>query len=271
MVVYFRKMNTLFMILGISIAAVIGLVVFKGRILVSEDIARLFFFVLLLVAGLVCGRVAAACCANNRLKKLYAILYSESDPQRFIDRFEPVLSKVPKDMAEYMDGCCHLSFAKEALGDFDGAYDYIKDLDPETLKLHALPAAARITNQKANLSILKQDENEARELIASLGILREAAEKRAPMLAQNLLDCITLHMARLDALTNSPETDTHYLLEEISRSTNLIHKKEIELELAEFYLRRDRKSEAEDLLDSILATGHGLYTEKKAREFLSGF
>ncbi len=271
MVVFFRKMNTLFIILGIALAAVIGLIIFQGRILVSGDIPRLFFFVLLLVAGLIAGRLLAACTANDRLRKIYAILYSESDPKRFIEEYEPLLSNVPKDLAEYMDGCCHLSFAREALGEFDEAYGLIKDLDPDSLKLHALSAASRITNQKANVCILKGERDEARALIDYLGILREAAQKRAPMLAQNLSECINLHTARLSALENDPRTDTDYLEDEITRSTNLIHKKEIELELAGFLLRQGKWDAARGLLEDILATEHGLYTEKKARELLSDF
>ncbi len=269
MVVYFRKMNTLFMILGIVIAAAIGLVIFQGRILVSNDIPRLFYFVLLLVAGLVCGRVAAAYIANSRLRNLYAILYQNNDPKGFIDAFEPLLRKVPKELAEYMDGCCHLSFAHEALGEFDQADAVIRDLKPEDLKLHALPVAARITNQKANLRILSNDPEEAKKMINDLDMLRQASEKRAPMLAQNLAECIKLHTARLNALQNSAETDTAYLADEIANATNEIHKKEIQLELAQFFLLQGRTEEAKELLDELLASAHSLYAEKKAGEILS--
>lgn len=269
MVVYFRKMNNLFMLIGGIVGATAGYLVFKGKIFGDGNIINIFLFAMFLAAGIIIGRTAAAFTANKRLQEIYRILYRDADPKRFIDRFTPLLETVPKNLAEYMTGCQHLSFAREALGEFKEAYDLIKDLKPEELRLHALTTTSLITNQKANLCVLMKDEESARALISDLASLRESASKRAPMLANNLSECIKLHNTRLDAMEGNPDADTGYLEEEIRVSTNVIHQKEIQLELSRFLRGQGQAEHAQELLREILSDRRGLYTEEKAQELLA--
>lgn len=268
MVVYFRKMNNLFMLLGGIAGAALGFCALKGKILVSGDISRIFFFVIFLIAGVVAGRAAAAFTANKRLRDIYAVLYRDCDPARFIVQFGPLLETVPKNMAEYMDGCCRLSFAHEALGEFEGAYAMISDLKPEELRLHALTTTSLLTNQKTNLRVLMGDAEGARALMDDLTALKESASKRAATLAQNLGECIRLHSTRLDAMAGSADTDTGYLEEEINAATNLIHKKEMQLELARFLMGQGEQDRARQILEDILKDRRGLHSEKLAQELL---
>lgn len=268
MVAYFRKMNTLFMVLGAAAGAAIGFLLSGGKIL-GGDMIRIFLFAMCIAAGVIIGRTVSAFTANRRLQSTYLILYRDQDPKRFIDVFSPLLESVPKDLAEYMNGCQHLSFAYEALGEFDKAYQVISGLKPEDLRLHALTTTALITNQKANLRILTGDEEGARAFISDLEALRRSASKRASTLARNLGDCIHLHMTRLDAMQGSPDTDVAYLREEIEKSTNPIHRKEMQLELAEFMNRQGETGEAHTLLEDIASSEHGLYSENRAKQLLS--
>lgn len=269
MVVYFRKMNNLFMLIGGLVGATAGYLVFKGRILGDGNLINIFLFAMFLAAGIIIGRTAAAFTANKKLQEINQILYRDADPKRFIDSFTPLLETVPKNLAEYMTGCQHLSFAREALGEFEKAYDLIKDLRPEELRLHALTTTSLLTNQKANLCVLMKDEEGARALISDLTALRESASKRAPMLANNLSECIKLHNTRLDAMAGSPDTDTAYLEEEIRVSTNLIHQKEMQFELARFLLGQGQAEEAQELLQEVLKDCRDLYAEEQARELLA--
>lgn len=268
MVVYFRKMNTLFMVIGAIAGAAVGFLFFGGNIL-GSDMVRIFLFAMFIAAGIIIGRTAAAFVANRRLQNMYQTLYRDSDPGRFIEQFTPLLETVPKNLAEYMNGCVHLSFAYEALGEFDEAFRVISGLKPEDLRLHALSTTALITNQKANLCILTGDEERARAYIEDLQALQKSASRRAATLAQNLGECIRLHNARLDAKNSSPDTDIAYLQEEIEKSTNTIHRKEMQLELADYMSRQGAAEEARGLLENITSSDFGLYAEKEAKDRLA--
>ena len=265
MVVYFRKMNTLFMVIGAIAGAAVGFLFFGGNIL-GSDMVRIFLFAMFIAAGIIIGRTAAAFVANGRLQNMYQTLYRDSNPGRFIEQFTPLLETVPKNLAEYMNGCVHLSFAYEALGEFEEAFKVISGLKPEELRLHALSTTALITNQKVNLCILTEDEEQARAYIDDLRALQKTATRRAATLAQNLGECIRLHNARLDAKNSSPDTDVAYLREEIETSTNTIHRKEMQLELADYMSRQGAAEEARGLLKDITSSNFGLYTEKEAKD-----
>lgn len=257
------------MIIGAAIGVIAGLLVFKGNLLSGGNMANIFLFALFVAAGIIAGRMASAFTANRKLNSIYQILYRDADPKKFIEDFSPVLKKVSPALAEYMNGCQHLSFAYEALGEFDRAYSLVSDLNPGELKLHALPMTSLLTNQKANLSILMGHEEDARAWIRELGVLKESASNRAPALASNLSECIRLHNTRLDAMAGNADTDISYLEEEIKTSTNLIHQKEMQLELARFLAGRGGSVQAQQLLKEILKGPQGLWSQKQAACFLS--
>jgi hypothetical protein len=269
MVAYFRRMNILLMVLGGAAGAAFGFLALKGQILNRQNMAGIFIFALFIAAGIVAGRLLSARLSARRLRAIYSILYKENDPRRFISVFGPLLEGVPRNLAEYMDGCCHLSFAYQALGDLDSAWKAVEGLRPGDLKLHALTVTSRIVSQKAGLALLQKDAEKAGSFLKDLELLRNAAEKRAPMLAGNLKECIRLQKARTDALKLLPETDTAYLEEEIRVSANVIHRKEIQLELAAFFMERGEAEKARPLLEDLLSTEYSLASEEKARILLS--
>lgn len=273
MIVYYKRMTNLLMVAGAVIGAVLGWIHFGGNILNNENKTAVFVFALFIFAGIIVFRFVGAIVASKKLKKVQAILYREADPKRFLETFEPVNEKVPHNLAEYANGQNWISYAKEALGDFDGAFDAIKDLKPNELKIHALTTSALIVNQKTNLQILKRDYEAAEFQIEDLKHLKELADKRAKMLAGNLEQQIKVHEARIAAAKGSEDADIKYLEEEIQYATNEIYKKEMQLEVAEYYLRKGKEDKAEfdkamELLKDIIKEPKGLYTETKATELM---
>jgi hypothetical protein len=268
MIVYFKWFSNLLMAVGGILGALAGYLYLGGNILGNKSRVAVFILALFIFAGIILFRILGAVIATGRLKKVLAKLYQDADPQGFLREFEPMNARVPRNLAEYANGQNHISFAREALGDFAGAEEAIRDLQPENLKLHALTTTALLTNQKTNLSILSGNTEAAQTRIEDLRTLAGAAEKRAAMLKQNLETCIRLQTARLKALQGSEDADTEYLREEIRLSSNLIHKKEIQLELAEYCLKTGKVEEGRKLLQEILQEEKGLHSEQRARELL---
>ncbi|OON86111.1 hypothetical protein BXO88_08650 [Oribacterium sp. C9] len=273
MIVYYKWMANLMMAVGAVLGAVLGWIHFGGNILNNENKTAIFVFALFIFAGIIVFRFVGAIVASKKLNQVQGILYAEADPKRFLETFAPVNEKVPHDLAEYANGQNWISYAKEAMGDLDGAWDAIKELKPNELKIHALTTSALIVNQKANLQILRRDFEAAEFQIEDLKHLKELAEKRAKMLAENLAQQIRVHEARIAAAKGMENADIKYLEEEIQYATNAIYRKEMQLEVAEYYLRKGNKDKesydkAMALLHDIVKDIKGLYTEKRAEELI---
>ena len=273
MIVYYKWMANLMMATGAVLGAVLGWIHFGGNILNNENKTAIFVFALFIFAGIIVFRFVGAIVASKKLKKVQGILYTEADPKRFLETFVPVNEKVPQNLAEYINGQNWISYAKEAIGDFEGAWDALKDLKPNELKIHALTTSALIVNQKANLQILKRDYEAAEFQIEDMKHLKELAEKRAPMLSSNLEQQIKVHEARIAAAKGAENADIKYLEEEIQYATNVIYKKEMQLEVAEYYLRKAKTDKtkfdkAMELLLDITKNPKGLFTEKRASELI---
>lgn len=268
MIVYFKKVSNLIMIFGGVLGGIAAWFYLHGELLSTEHPTNVFIFALWIFAGIILFRVVASVYATHKLKELQAELYKDCNPQGFLEHFEALNAGIPHNLAEYAHGQNNISFAREALGDFDGAMDAIKDLKPQELRIHSLTTTALIVNQKANLQILRKDFEAALFQIEDLYRIKEVAEKRAKMLANNLGQVIRLQEARIAAAKGVENTDIAYLEEEEKLSTNLIHKKEIALELAEYYLRMGQKEDGLKKLKEILENEKGLYSETRARELL---
>lgn len=268
MVAYFRKMNNLLMAGGAAAGLLFAIIFYRGNIITgTTDVVRVFYTALAVIIGILIGRIAAARLAVKKLRDLHAILYRDTKPQEFIDRFTPVLEQAPHHLAEYMDGAVKLAFAEEALGRFDEGLSRLSSLRTEEMKLHTLGANALIRNQKGRLDLFSR---RFEDLEADLSSLREYAalsEKRSPTLSKNLKECIRLLEAGCRALQGTAEAeDLKYLEEECSLSSNLIHKKEMQLLLAEQYCASGQKDKALPLLDEIAESSFGLWSEKRAEE-----
>lgn len=269
MIVYYKRMANAIMLLGAALGGVLGLIYFHGQILNNPDKTTVFVWALWIFAGVIAGRLLAAMLANKRLQAVQKQLYTDADPAGFLQNFEAVNARVPKNLAEYANGQHWVSFAKEALGDFEGAWDAVKDLKPDELRIHALTSSALIVNQKANLQILRGDLEAASFQIEDLKKLKLVSEKRAARLAENLAQQIRVHEARIAAAEGRADADIPYLEEEIQYAGNIIYRKEMQLELAEYALRTGDQEKARAYLHDIIADRKGLYTEKRADELLA--
>lgn len=269
MIVYYKQMANAIMLLGAVLGGVLGLIYFHGQILNNPDKTTVFVWALWIFAGVIAGRLLAAMLANKRLQAVQKQLYTDADPAGFLQNFEAVNARVPKNLAEYANGQHWVSFAKEALGDFEGAWDAVKDLKPDELRIHALTSSALIVNQKANLQILRGDLEAASFQIEDLKKLKLVSEKRAARLAENLAQQIRVHEARIAAAEGRADADIPYLEEEIQYAGNVIYRKEMQLTLAEYALRTGDQEKARAYLHDIIADRKGLYTEKRADELLA--
>lgn len=269
MIVYYKRMANALMLLGAILGGALGFFYFHGQILTNADKTTVFWWALWIFAGIILGRLFGAILANRRLQKVQKQLYVDADPAGFLKNFEGVNARVPKNLAEYANGQHWISYAKEALGDFEGAWDAIKDLRPEELRVHALTSSALIVNQKANLQILRGDLEAAGFQIEDLRHLEELSVKRAARLAENLKQQIRVHEARIAAAEGRADADIPYLEEEVQYAGNAIYRKEIQLELAEYALRTGNAEKAKAYLQAILSDRKGLYTETRAEELLA--
>ncbi|SFG23845.1 hypothetical protein [Oribacterium sp. WCC10] len=273
MIVYYKRLANALMAIGAVLGAVLGLIHYKGRILGNESKIAVFVFALFIFFGIILFRFIGAILATKKLKEVQAKLYRDADPKGFLEAFEPVNDRVPHNLAEYANGQNWISYAREALGDLDGAWDAVKDLKPNELKIHALTTSALIVNQKANIQILKRDYEAARFQIEDLKHLKELAEKRAKLLAANLEQQIRVHEARIAAAMGDDSADIKYLEEEIQYATNIIYKKEMQLEVAEYFLRKgnedkEKYDKAMEMLQDIVKERKGLYTEDRAMKLI---
>lgn len=267
MVAYFRKQNNLFMLLGSALGAVIAFL-FREQLTASvPGYFRLFFLLLPVIICAVAGRIFAAFWATRKLAEYNALLYTQVEPEKFLEVFAPVVKKVPKDNIAYVDGCNKLAYACEALGRFDEAMDYIEPLEPEKLKSHSLGGLATTCSNLTRLLLLQENPEEARNALEQLRLVAETALERAPALGRNAQECVRLYENWLLVLEGQP-TDESYLEEEIRLSKNRIHKSEIQLVLAKAYENRGHTDSAEELRLEALSTGKGLYAECRARELL---
>lgn len=269
MIVYFKRLANLLMAVGGIVGGALGLLYFQGHILDNADKTTIFWWSLWIIAGILIGRVIGARMASRKLMDIQSILYKDNDPKRFLERFVPLNERIPHELAEYCNGQNSISFAHEALGEFDQAMEDIKELKPELLKMHALTTSSLIVNQKTNLQILRRDYEAAVYQLDDLKHLKELSDKRAKMLAANLEQQIKLHEIRIAMAKGELNADVSYIEEEIRLSTNLIHKKEMQLELAEYNFRLEKKEEATKLLQEILADKRGFYSETRAEELLT--
>ena len=274
MIVYYKRLANTLMVLGALLGAMVGLIHYRGVILGNSSKIAIFVFALYIFTGIIVFRLIGAVVANKKLKEVQSKLFLETKPKEFLTIFEPVNARVPHNLAEYANGQHWISYAREALGDFDGAWDAIKDLKPEELKIHALTTSSLIVNQKTNLMILKRDFEAAEYQIEDLKHLKELAVKRAKRLSDNLAQQIRVQEARIAAAKGSEDADINYLLEEVQYASNVIYKKEIQLEIAEYYLRMDSsdsslKDKAIELLKDIVRERKGLYTEEMADKLIA--
>lgn len=235
MVAYFKLQNNIFMAAGAALGLIIAAACYQSLLAPNVGYTGVFIVGLFAFVGVILGRVLASAWANRRLARLRGILYEEGDPQRFLDQFGPLVTRVPIGTIEYVDGMRHLAYAWEALGEYDKALELLGRIQPEKLKLHALVGRALVENQKLRLYLLKKEAESARSQLKTVNELQNIAAARAPSVGANLRECIRLASIWLRTLDENPRfepEDRTYIEEEISLAKNPFHKKEMEQLLA---------------------------------------
>ncbi len=272
MVAYFKKMNNLLMAAGAAAGLLLAILFYRGNIVTgTSDVVRVFYTALAIILGILTGRLLSARLATKRLQELYAILYRDTKPQEFLDRFSPVLEQVPHELAEYADGTVKLAFADEALGRFDEGLERLAAIETGNIKMHALGATALVENQKGRMNLFSGRSQELEKNLSSLRELSELSEQRSPSLSRNLKECIHLLESGDRALRGAAEEeDLRYLTEECSLASNEIHKKEMQLLLAEHYCITGEQEKAAPLLKQISEQPSGIWPEKRAAELAAG-
>ena len=267
MVAYFKRYNNLAMILGGILGAVAALLLWKPVISRQPAIARTLLIALPIFFGIVLGRIIVSRWATAKIGKITNLLYVDGDPEAFIAAFTPILEQTPKQTVEYIDGRVKLAFACEAQGEFDRGLDYLKDLNPDALKMHSLPASAILGNQKIRLLLWKEELEQAQEEMEKLSALRELAMYRAKTLSSQLDHVLDLFQEWYKILSGGVARES-YLREEIELAKNRIHRSEMELLLAGSLLNDDNEPEADKLLAQAAEDGKGLFPGRRAQELL---
>ena len=265
MVAYFKRQNTLFMVLGALLGLGVVMLFYQQMVAPHPGYFRMFFILLPMLVGAVLGRLAASHWANRRLKQIYDLLYVQLKPEEFLREFAPLVAKVPDITIEYVDGKNKVAYAYEAMGDFARALECIASVDPDKLKLHKLAGTATTQNQRLRLLLLLERVEEAKLHLEQLRAMGQVALERAPALGRNIMECVRLAENWLLVLDGEP-ADEAYLAEEIELSKNNIHKSEMQLLLARAAANRGDQNGADELLLKALSTGKGLYAESKARQ-----
>lgn len=263
MAAYFKRECYLISGLGAGVGLLAAIALYPGVISAQPGFIRMFYLALLVFIGFIAGRMYASLWANKRLDAINRILYQQGKPQEFIDCFRPIVLRTKPDSAEAMAGHIKLAFAMEALGKFQEASDSLENLNPDSLKLHALTVAANLRNQQLRLALLMNEPEKIDRYLADLRDLQEIAQNRAVTVASQLTQCIRLAECWLCVLRGQ-DTDESYLSEEIQLATNSIHKSEMQLLLAQAFHNRGDEEASTKMLLAARTCGQGLWTEKRA-------
>lgn len=267
MVAYFKRQTWLMMVGGLLAGLLIAAVGLNTFLAGENIVNRLSFVMLMGLLGIVLGRIAAARWSGRKLAALNSLLYDRCDPRAFIDAFGPIAAKVPRDNVAFADARVKLSFAREALGDFDGALAELEDVRPGEMKLHSLHASALLENQKARVQLLREDADGAKAAIDALTEVETQAKARAKMLGEQVTACLKL--ARVwHAFLTGGEADLEYLEEEANLARNDIYRAEMELLCGRVHEARGEADRAREQYARAAGHGRDLYAGRTATERL---
>ncbi len=269
MVAYFRKQTWLFMLGGFAVAMVVSAISWRTILVGEQMFTRLAFILMLALLGVVIGRIQAAKWANKRLEALSAKLYRDRDPEGFLREFEPIAAATPRDNVVFADAQTKVSYAYEALGEFDKALDALAPVKPETMKMHSLHASAILLNHRTRVLLMKEDIPGAEASLREMKALETDANARAKMLGEQLHACNELAGNWLKFLKGEP-ADAAYLKEEADLAKNDIYRAEMELLLGRISEAEGDAAQARAYYGQADAHGGKLYAGAQARARLSG-
>ena len=228
MVAYFKRQTWLFMLGGFAIGMLIAAASWNTILTREQVFSKLAFVMLMALLGIVIGRIQAAKWANKRLARLSAKLYDERDPEGFLREFEPIAARVPRDNVAFADAQTKVSFACEAMGDFEKALSVLESVKPDEMKMHSIHAKAILLNQKTRVLLMKEDVPGAEASLREMEALETEASARAKMLGEQLHACNQLARNWLTFLQGEAP-DVAYLKEEAELAKNDIYRAEMEL------------------------------------------
>lgn len=268
MVAYFKWQNNLFMVGGFLAGALISLLCWN-TVLAGETnpFTQVSFVLLLCLLGIVLGRLASAKWCNSRLTAISNKLYRDCDPEGFLKDFAPLAARVPRDNVVHADAQVKISFAHEAMGEFQKGLDDLEEVRAEELKLHSLQAKAITENQRMRLYLLLEDLPMAGLQLEELEELEQYAGQNAKMLGEQLHACNVLSRNWYHFLTGD-DVDLAYLREEADLAKNDIYRAEMELLVGRVLLQQGNRGEAETALRKAAETGKTLYPGREARRLL---
>ena len=268
MVAYFRKQTRRFMLAGVGAALVVSAILW-APLLAKEPPATVAGFVLILaVIGALIGRLQAARWANRRLEAVTARLYRDCDPEGFIADFEPIAAGVPQNDVVFVDAQTKLSYAWEALGDFDRAAAALEPVQPETMKGHELQVSAVLLNHRTRVYLMGEDLLRAEASLRNMEALEAEADEKAKPLAAQLNACNRLARCWLSFLKGG-DADEDPLRQEAEKAQNDIYRAEMELLLGRVSAARGDTDDARAHYEAAVACGHGLYAAEQARKRLA--
>ena len=264
MVAYFRKQTWLFMLGGFAAAMVVAAICWQ-TILAGEKMAtRLIFILMLGLIGAVAGRVQAAKYANRRLEALSARLYRDCDPQGFLQAFEPIAAATSPDNVVFADAQTKISYAYEALGDFDKALAALEPVKPERMKRHSLQVSAILQNHRTRVLLMKEDIPAAEASLREMEALEEKANAQVKALGNQLHACNALARSWLTFLKGETP-DAECLMKEAELAKNDIYRAEMELLLGRISAAAGDAEQARAYYAQAAARGHELYAGSQAR------
>ena len=268
MVAYFKKQTWLFMLGGFALSMVIAAIGWNTFVAKEPMFTKLAFVLMLALLGVVLGRIQAAKWANKRLEKLSGRLYRDCDPEGFLREFAPVAAAVARDNVVFADAQTKISYAHEAMGDFDRALAALESVKPEDMKMHSLHASAITLNQKTRVLLMKEDIPAAEASLKEMEALEGQANQRAKMLGEQLHACNELARNWL-AFLKGEEVNTSYIQEEVELAKNDMYRAEIELLLGRIRESQGDGEQAKALYDQAARHGGALYAGEQARKRLA--
>ena len=267
MVAYFRRQTLICMVFGAFLGGFSAFFLLNDYLSAQGPVMRVAVTGLLLLLGVVLGRFVALRLAVRKLAALTALLYSQCNPDAFIEKFSKILSSTPKDNIAFFDGCVKMSFAYEAKGDFENAAMVFAGADPSTLKMHSLHASTMIANQLMRVYLLAGDVVNAESRLNRLKELEEDANTRAKMLASQIHACVELG-SRWLAFLNGEETDIDYIKEEAELAKNNIYRAEMEILYANMLIKLGKAEEAREHYEKAQSLVPNLWAGQEAAKFL---
>ena len=263
MVAYFKKQTWLFMLGGLAAGLAVAALLSATRMSGQPLFMRLATAAMLGMVGVVAGRMLAIRWTGRRLADVSAKLYRDCDPEAFLRAFEPIAADVPADNVAFADARTKIAFAREALGDFDGALAALEPVRPEGMKLHRLHAEALLLNQRTRVLLMQEDVPGAEASLKRMEALQATAQARARMLGQQLNACCRLARNWL-AFLKGGEVDAEYLRQESELARNDIYRAEMELLLGRVCAGRGEADEARRHFEAAVRNGHGLCACRQA-------